>query len=77
MSNEQPDYLSYLLRLWREDSEEPCNWRASLEGAFTGERHVFPCLKELCAFLQRRTVGRCDANDDEPAAEPRSSATLE
>ena len=42
MSNEQPDYLSYLLRLWREDGEELSNWRASLESALTGERHVFP-----------------------------------
>jgi hypothetical protein len=77
MSNEQPDYLSYLLRLWREDSKGATNWRASLESAITGKRHVFPCLMELFAFLQRETVAGCDANGDESAMEQRSPTTLE
>ena len=77
MSNEQPDYLSYLLRLWREDSRGPTNWRASLESAITGKRHVFPCLMELFAFLQQQTVAGCDANDDESATGHGSPTTLE
>lgn len=77
MSNEQPDYLSYLLRLWREDSKGPTNWRASLESAITGERHVFPCLMELFAFLERQTVARCDANEDDSATGQRSPTTSE
>ena len=77
MSSEQPDYLSYLLRLWREDGEEPTKWRASLESALTGKRQVFPCLMELFAFLQRQTVAGCDANKDESATGQRSPATLE
>ena len=72
MTSEQPDYLSYLLRLWREDGEEPTNWRASLESALTGKRHVFPCLMELFAFLERQTVAGCDVNGDESAARQRS-----
>jgi hypothetical protein len=77
MSSEQPDYLSYLLRLWREDGEEPTNWRASLESALTHKRYVFPSLIELFAFLQRQTVAGCDANEDEGATRQRSPTALE
>jgi hypothetical protein len=77
MSSEQPDYLSYLLRLWREDGKEPTNWRASLESALTGKRHVFPGLTELFTFLQRQTVVGHDANEDESTTGQPSAATLE
>jgi hypothetical protein len=77
MSSEQPDYLSYLLRLWREGSKEPNNWWASLDSSLTGDRHVFPCLMELFAFLQRQTVARCDAKEDESATGQRTLTTLE
>ena len=77
MSSERPDYLSYLLRLWREDGEEPSNWWASLESALTGKRHVFPCMTELFAFLQRQTVAGCDANEDESATGQCSPTALE
>ena len=77
MSSEQPDYLSYLLRLWREDGEGSTNWRASLESALTHERHVFPGLMELFAFLQRQTVAGHDANEDERSTRQPSAATLE
>jgi hypothetical protein len=43
-------YHSYLLRLWR-DSEHGA-WRLSLESVATGERHGFPDLASLFAFLQ-------------------------
>ena len=52
-------YHSYLLRLWRE--REYGAWRVSLESVATGERHGFPDLASLFAFLQ----GVCD----EPAAD--------
>ena len=45
-----PRYHSFLLRLWRES--EHGAWRASLESATTGERHGFPNLASLFAFLQ-------------------------
>ena len=77
MSSEQPDYLSYLLRLWREDDKRPTNWQASLESALTGKRYVFPNLIELFAFLQRQTVAECDANEDESATGERSPVALE
>ena len=45
-----PMYRSFLLRLWRES--EHGTWRASLESVTTGERHGFPDLPSLLAFLQ-------------------------
>ena len=45
-----PMYLSFLLRLWRES--EHGAWRASLESVTTGERHGFPNLPRLLAFLE-------------------------
>ena len=68
---EQPDYRSYLLRLWRgsgceeshsEDGEFPCAggkvvWRASLESVCTGERRSFASLDDLFDFLREQAGG--------------------
>jgi hypothetical protein len=55
---EQPEYLSYLLRLWRVsgqgESQSPlpkATWRASLEDPHTGERQGFASLDALVEFL--------------------------
>jgi hypothetical protein len=62
MSNEPPEYLSYLLRLWRESDAEkrhrrtgPAVWRATLENALTGERQGFHGLDALFTFLRQAT----------------------
>jgi len=55
MAEEQRDYLSYLLRLWRVCSAGKHVWRASLETPGTGERRGFARLKELFAFLEAET----------------------
>lgn len=55
---EQPDYVSYLLRLWREDcGDEEAVWRASLESTRTGELMAFASLDELFDYLRERTGG--------------------
>ena len=77
MTSEQPDYLSYLLRLWREDGKGSTDWRASLESALTGKRYVFPSLMKLFAFLQRQTGMGCDTDEDESTTEQRSPEALE
>ena len=77
MTSEQPDYLSYLLRLWLEDGEEPTNWRASLESALTHKRFIFPSLMELFAFLQRQALAGRDTDEDESATEQRPPEALE
>lgn len=61
-SQEQRDYLSYLLRLWRESDEERPIWRASLKSSRTGEKVGFGSLDELFAFLQRETGIVSNAN---------------
>ncbi len=55
MSSEQPDYLSYLLRLWREDDEGKAVWRASVESSLSDERVGFAHPEELFEFLRRQT----------------------
>ena len=55
MDKEQPDYLSYLLRLWRVSGEEKAVWRASLESPHTGERRGFANLADLFTFLEKET----------------------
>jgi hypothetical protein len=62
-----PIYHSFLLRLWRES--EYGAWRASLENVITGERHGFPNLTSLFAFLQAKsqeTAAHRRENPDEP-----------
>jgi len=44
-----PHYHSYLLRLWRDNSNHP--WRASLQSTATGEKLAFADLLTLLAFL--------------------------
>jgi hypothetical protein len=49
----EPDYHAYLLRLWREQPENP--WRASLEDPHTGERQSFTNLEKLVCYLEGLT----------------------
>lgn len=63
-TREQPDYLSYLLRLWRV-SEKETDWRASLESSHTGEREGFASLDDLFRFLREQTGVMSGASADE------------
>ena len=45
-------YLSYLLRLWRDDPDAP--WHASLEEAQTSERRYFRDADQMMGFLRER-----------------------
>ena len=72
MTAQEPRYLSYLLRLWREqdegeikDSAEPAVWHASLESSLTGKRQGFNSLDELFAFLRRETGLAVDGAEEE------------
>jgi len=74
-ARDRPDYLSYLLRLWRvsggEDhsGEKETVWRASLESSYTGERIGFASLEELSEFLQRQTGVASEMNIDRDGTE--------
>jgi hypothetical protein len=65
MTEEQPDYLSYLLRLWQVRGEEKTVWRASLESVDTGERKGFAGLEALFDFLRERAGVSPDSSEDE------------
>jgi hypothetical protein len=67
-SQEQRDYLSYLLRLWRESDEGQPVWRASLKSSRTGIKVGFGSLEELCDFLHKEigTIQFTDGNRPEP-----------
>lgn len=52
----QGRYLSYLLRLWRENGDNRPQWRASLEWPRTGQRQSFTTLAGLFAFLEHETT---------------------
>ncbi|RIK44387.1 MAG: hypothetical protein DCC55_02800 [Chloroflexi bacterium] len=45
-----PNYRAYLVRLWRDEAQEP--WRASAQSVQSGELIRFATLEELFAFLE-------------------------
>lgn len=61
---EAPDYLSYLMRLWRVRNGEKTTWRASLESALSGETYNFASLDRLCDFLRDQTDHAKSASGD-------------
>ena len=56
-----PNYQSYLLRLWRDGADHP--WRASLQCAATGEKLAFANLLMLFAFLVDQVVAEEDTGE--------------
>jgi hypothetical protein len=47
MSQDEPRYLSYLVRMWQIKTRRGYQWRASLESPGSGKRHTFPNLELL------------------------------
>jgi hypothetical protein len=65
-AGETPRYISYLLRLWKENDDtqtdqgaKALHWRASLENPRTGERRGFCSLMEMFQFLWGEATGAC------------------
>jgi hypothetical protein len=57
---DQPDYRSYLVRLWRVSVGGATTWRASVECPHTGEQLGFASVQELFDFMSAQTGrGRC------------------
>jgi hypothetical protein len=61
---EQPDYQSYLLRLWRVDQGENAV-QASLESTHTGERRGFANLEAMLDFLRGQMAVQAERTSDE------------
>ena len=66
MAKEQPDYLAYLLRLWRTSRRGRVTWRASVESAETRERRGFANLNALFDFLRQETSVMSDSEGSGP-----------
>jgi len=64
---DEPQYLSYLLRLWAVKSTGGTHWRASLENPTTGDRQGFPNLEALFTYLE--WVAQ-DPTCEKPISEP-------
>jgi hypothetical protein len=60
-----PDYLTYLLRLWRMRGEGAAGWRASLAAPGSGERYGFASLDDLFLFLRRETSAGSEKDNEE------------
>jgi len=48
-------YRSYLVRLWRSESDDTPVWHASTEDTMTGERRNFAGIHQLFYFLEQQT----------------------
>lgn len=53
MKTQNGNYLSYLLRIWKDNSDE--EWRATLQDVFSGDSLHFATLPELYANLKEKT----------------------
>ena len=56
MADRRSGYLSYLLRLWPEKSQDIPIWRASLEQPGSEERLGFEDLESLFLYLQQKVA---------------------
>ena len=56
MADRRSGYLSYLLRLWLERSQDIPIWRASLEKPGSEERLGFKDLESLFLYLQQKVA---------------------
>ena len=63
MKHPEPQYHSYLLRLWRADREKA--WRVMLECVDTHERHGFAGVEGLFAFLREQMNDKSQARKRE------------
>lgn len=57
-------YFSYLLRLWRINSQ-PERWQISVRDARTGESYRFEDLQQLKLFLDQRITGESSADESD------------
>ena len=71
MSDKQPSYFSYLLRVWRVNEANGSVWRASLEDPHTARRIGFDNVEGLFTFL-RQQLDSADS-DHSPIPDVRES----
>jgi len=50
----EPNYHSYVLRLWQEDTGRESSWRFMLLNPLSGDQRGFASLERLVVFLQKQ-----------------------
>ncbi len=65
------DYYAYLIRLWRDDQQQP--WRAELVSPQTGETRCFATPEQLFGYVQQR-IGADPADQPPMASKARPDA---
>jgi hypothetical protein len=55
MTSTSRRYRSYLIRLWRAESDDTSVWHASTDDTMTGERRNFAGINQLFRFLEQQT----------------------
>jgi hypothetical protein len=67
-------YRSFLVRLWRSESDDPPVWHASTEDTMTGERRNFAGMAQLFGFLEQQVhEPQADETTAQPAPDGRSA----
>lgn len=70
-TGEQKDYISYLLRIWRDRGDEKAGasreppWRASLQSPRTGEMESFASLDDLFDYLRGQAGLQMQGEDEQ------------
>jgi hypothetical protein len=54
MNEKHPDYLAYMLRVWRTQRDGKTAWRVSLKSAQTRECRRFGSLEDLFDYLRQQ-----------------------
>ena len=54
ISDERDAYQTYVLRLWRAQSQGKWEWRVSIMSPRTGERQWFAGLEQLFTYLREQ-----------------------
>jgi hypothetical protein len=52
----QPQYASFLIRLWREPAAPGSDWLAQVEFIPTGEQRYFQSLNDLFDFVRQQVT---------------------
>jgi hypothetical protein len=47
---------AFIVRVWHEQSDEPVQWRGSVEHVSSRRRHYFADLSELLEFIRQNAV---------------------
>lgn len=71
----QPDYESYILRLWHDKTTTPHHCRIMLQHVVTQQQHFFTDLSTLLMFLTQILEGEDAGHEQTQSQQPKTSYT--